>query len=184
LRALAGRSSPFEGAITRPAQIGFVPENRQEEALIAEFTLTENLALASAGERNGLMNWRELASQTSTVIDEFNVRTNGPEQLPTQLSGGNQQRFVLGRELRNNPLLIVLENPTQGLDLSAASFIHARMTNARDNGSAIVFYSSDLDELAEISDRVLVISRSEVTEVLPDRNKIGNALLGREADDR
>jgi simple sugar transport system ATP-binding protein len=180
LRALAGRSSPFGGTVTRPSQIGFVPENRQEEALIGEFTLTENLALASVGERTGLMNWREFALQASKVIQEFSVRTEGPEQLPAQLSGGNQQRFVLGRELRNNPLLLVLENPTQGLDLNAAAFIHSRMKSARDYGSAIVFYSTDIDELAEISDRVLVISQSGINEVEPDRNRIGSALLGRD----
>jgi simple sugar transport system ATP-binding protein len=179
LRALAGRSSAFKGAVKRPSRIGFVPENRQEEALIGEFTLTENLALASAGERHGLMNWRELASHTSALIEEFNVQTKGPDQLPAELSGGNQQRFVLGRELRDNPSLLILENPTQGLDLNAATFVHSRMKEARDNGSAIVFYSSDLDELAELSDRVFVISRSGFTQVEPDRNRIGNALLGR-----
>ena len=181
LRALAGRSSTFEGIVNRPSRIGFVPENRKEEALIDEFTLTENLALASAGERRGLMNWPELSSLASTVIDEFNVHTEGPDQFPAQLSGGNQQRFVLGRELRNNPPLLVLENPTQGLDLNAAAFIHSRMRDARDQGSAITFYSSDLDELAEISDRVLVVSRSGIIEVEPDRSRIGNALLGRDS---
>jgi general nucleoside transport system ATP-binding protein len=159
--------------------IGFVPENRQKEALIDDFTLTENLALASAGERRGLMNWTELERQTAAVVTEFDVRTTGPGQLPTSLSGGNQQRFVLGRELRNNPALLVLENPTQGLDLNAAAFIHTRMKQARNNGAAVVFYSSDLDELAELSDRVLVVSRSGIRTVEPDRTEIGNALLGR-----
>lgn len=179
LRALAGRVTPTTGSVTRPLRIGFVPENRQEEALIGDFTLTENLALASAGERRGLMNWSELEKQTAAVVAEFDVRTTGPDQLPTSLSGGNQQRFVLGRELRDNPALLVLDNPTQGLDLNAAAFIYARMKEARNNGAAVVFYSSDLDELAELSDRVLVVSRSEVRTVEPDRTEIGNALLGR-----
>ena len=179
LRAFAGRITPITGSITRPSHVGFVPENRQEEALIGDFTLTENLALASAGERRGLMNWTELEKQTSAMVAEFDVRTTGPDQLPTSLSGGNQQRFVLGRELRNNPALLVLENPTQGLDLNAAAFIHTRMKQARNNGAAVVFYSSDLDELAELSDRVLVVSRSGIRTVEPDRIEIGNALLGR-----
>lgn len=179
LRVLAGRGSAPEGTVNRPSRIGFVPENRQEEALIHDFTLTENLALASAGDRRGLMDWREFTIQTSAVIGEFDVRTDGPDQTPAELSGGNQQRFVLGRELRDNPTLLVLENPTQGLDLNAAAFIHSRMRSARNTGSAIVFYSSDLDELADLSDRVLVISKSGITEVSPDRNAIGNALLSR-----
>ena len=73
---------------------------------------------------------------------------------------------------------MVLENPTQGLDLNAAHFVHEQLGEARDNGAAVVFYSSDLDELADLSDRVLVVSRAGVISVPPDRDNIGRALLG------
>ena len=178
LRVLAGRTSPLSGRASLPSRIGFVPENRKDEALIAEFSLTENIVLADAGSRRGLLSWNSFRQDAWDVIEEFDVRTPDIEALPSQLSGGNQQRFVLGRELHNDPPLVVLENPTQGLDLNATEFIHERLREARNDGAAVVFYSSDLEELADLADRVLVVSRSSVISVSPDRDHIGRALLG------
>jgi simple sugar transport system ATP-binding protein len=123
--------------------------------------------------------------QTASVIEAFSVHAAGTAASPRHLSGGNQQRFVLGRELRNSPQLLVLENPTQGLDISAAAFVHDRIREARDNGTAVVFYSSDLDEIVSLSDRVVVVSQDGIVSVTADRSEIGRVLLGstkREAD--
>lgn len=177
LRILAGRMKSVSGQVTLPGRIGFVPENRKDEALIQDFSLPENLVLADAGSRHGLLKWNSFRRETREVISDFDVRTPDIEASPSQLSGGNQQRFVLGRELRDNPPLIVLENPTQGLDLNATEFIHERLRKACNDGSAVVFYSSDLDELAYLSERVLIVSRSSVISVAPDREDIGRALL-------
>jgi simple sugar transport system ATP-binding protein len=182
LRVLAGRVKPASGIVKIPAEIGFVPENRKDEAIIEDFSLIENLALAGAGERRGLIEWRGIELETQAVISAFDVRTSGTGALPAELSGGNQQRFVLGRELRNHPPLLVLENPTQGLDIHASAFVHGQVRNARNTGSAIVFYSSDLDELADLSDRVIVMAGSRLIDVPPDRDAIGRALLGAEAE--
>jgi ABC-type uncharacterized transport system ATPase subunit len=178
LRTLAGRQKPLSGAAHIPEEVGFVPENRHDEALIAGFSLTENLALQGAGEKRGLLDWQALESETEAVISRFDVRNAAPDVTPDKLSGGNQQRFVLGRELQKKPLLLVLENPTQGLDVNAAAFVHDRMRLARSEGIAVVFYSSDLDELAELSDRVLVVSGRGIVEAAPDRRVIGRILLG------
>jgi simple sugar transport system ATP-binding protein len=177
LRVLSGRSTALSGSVSIPDRIGFVPENRRDDALIPEFSLTENLALAAVDHACGLVNWSAVSDVTTGVIRDFDVRTTGPDATPEKLSGGNQQRFVLGRELHNKPPLLILENPTQGLDLNAAAFVHQRMQIARDSGMAIVFYSSDLDELASQSDRVLVVSRSGIQECPPDRDQIGGMLL-------
>lgn len=178
LRILASRMKVASGRVRLPSRIGFVPENRKDEALIGDFSLAENLALANAGSRKGRMDWNAIEADAEEVIRDFDVRAPGIEASPAQLSGGNQQRFVLGRELQNSPQLIVLENPTQGLDINAAEFVHRRLRQARNEGAAVVFYSSDLDELADLSDRVLVVSRSRVTHVAPNRDSIGKALLG------
>jgi simple sugar transport system ATP-binding protein len=178
LQTIANRLKPLAGTVTLPERIGFVPENRKDEALIADFSLTENLALGDASSLHGVMDWKALADETAEVIHAFDVRTTSVDVSPAKLSGGNQQRFVLGRELRGNPPLLVLENPTQGLDLNAAHFVHERLRKARDNGAAVVFYSSDLDELADLSDRVIVVSRESVISVPADRDSIGRALLG------
>jgi len=181
LRMLAGRTRALSGNVTLPAKIGFVPENRREEALIEAFSLTENLVLADAGKANGLIAWSEHERETRGVISEFDVRTADTNTSPATLSGGNQQRFVLGRELRNSPDLLILENPTQGLDVNASAFVHEQIRNARNSGAAVVFYSSDLDELVELSDRVIVISAETLVDVPADRDDIGRALLGAES---
>lgn len=183
LRLLAGRSKAVSGNVVIPEKIGFVPENRREDALIADFSLAENVALSQAGTRRGLMQWTSIESDTSQVVSEFDVRTPSIHTSPDSLSGGNQQRFVLGRELRSNPALLILENPTQGLDVNAAAFIHEQMRRARSNGASIVFYSSDLDELADLSDRVLVFSGQSLKPVAADRDAIGRALLSSEVSD-
>jgi simple sugar transport system ATP-binding protein len=183
LRVLAGRVKPVSGEVKLPQKIGFVPENRRDEALIEDFSLAENFALAGAGRRQGLMQWHVMEADTRDVISVFDVRTPGTAAFPAKLSGGNQQRFVLGRELITRPDLLVLENPTQGLDVNASVFVHERIRRARNDGAAVVFYSSDVDELASLSDRVVVVSGSSLTEVSADRDEIGRALLSVERND-
>ena len=183
LRILAGRTNVISGQVTLPSNIGFVPENRRDEALIGDFSLTENFALGSIAHRRGVMDWEAVAHDTEQVLSRFDVRTTGIDASPDQLSGGNQQRFVLGRELHNDPRMLILENPTQGLDLNAASFIHEQLRQSRNAGAAVVFYSSDLDELAELSDYVLVVSGAGIVRVDPNRAEIGKALLGTRAHD-
>jgi simple sugar transport system ATP-binding protein len=178
LRSLAGRGHEKLTSTVTQANVGFVPENRQEEGVIPEFSLTENLALRNAGNNRGTFDWERAKLETQNVIANYDIRTSGPDADMQSLSGGNQQRFVLGRELKDKPSLLVLENPTQGLDVNAAEMIHERIRTARDDGTAVVIYSSDLDELAELADRVVVVGGASVTEVRPDRDEIGRVLLG------
>lgn len=178
LRSLAGREQTTSAGTPASERTGFVPENRQDEAMIPDLSLTENFALRNAGQRRGLIDWKQLHEDTSEVIRLFDVRAAGVDATARSLSGGNQQRFVLGRELSDNPSLLVLENPTQGLDVNAAAAVHERMRSARTAGTAIVFYSSDLDELAELSDRVIVIGGGRVISSSPDAGEIGQLLLG------
>lgn len=177
LRTVAGRLTPLGGTVTAPARIGFVPENRLDDALVPEFSLTENFALRGAAERTGVLSWEKLEEEAGEIIRDFDVRAEGPSLPVSALSGGNQQRFVLGRELHDEPSLLVLENPTQGLDVNAMSAIHDRIRAAAANGTAVLFYSSDLDELVEISDRVLVAGDWGIAFSDPDRESIGNLLL-------
>lgn len=177
LRVLAGRIRPVEGHAEIPRTVGFVPENRLDEAIVPEFTLGENFALKGSGSRRGLLPWNEMKFRADQVVHEFEVVTPDSDAAAETLSGGNQQRFVLGRELEGNPSLVVLENPTQGLDVKAAAAIHARVRKAASDGAAIIFYSSDLDELAELADRVMVVSASGAKACAPDRDAIGRLLL-------
>jgi simple sugar transport system ATP-binding protein len=178
LRILAGRRAPGQGRIVLPSRIAFVPEDRQREGIAAQLSVRDNIALRGAGSRRGWMRGRHWDNLTRRLINEFDVHARDG-QVPTYtLSGGNQQRLVLARELADHPELIVAENPTRGLDVRAAEQIRARLRTARDKGVAIVFYSSDLDEIVAECDRVVVVYDGRVRDVQPTRDAIGRALLG------
>jgi simple sugar transport system ATP-binding protein len=178
LRALAGRLRPTSGTIVAPDDVGFVPEDRQRDALVLEFTLDENVALRGAGRARGRMRWSDIANRTTELVRRFDVRAPGVKALARTLSGGNQQKLVLGRELDGAPRALVVESPTRGLDVAAGAAVHRRLLAARDAGTAVVVYSSDLDEVLSLADRVLVMFAGRARELPPDRDAVGHAMLG------
>ncbi len=178
LRALAGRMPIHSGEIERPDVVGFVPEDRQRDALVLEFSLTENVALGNAASLRGTVQWHAWRLLTDKILSEDDVRAPSPESSAGQLSGGNQQKLVIGRELRLYRDFLVVENPTRGLDLRARAAVHDRLRAARDDGMGIVLYSSDLDEVLSLAARVLVVHAGRVIETSLDREAIGRAMLG------
>jgi simple sugar transport system ATP-binding protein len=178
LRALAGRLQPTSGTLTRPERIGFVPEDRHRDALVLDFTLAENIAPRGGGERRGVMQWGVIRRHTEELIERFQVRAEGAETLARTLSGGNQQKLVLARELDDSPHALIVENPTRGLDLAATAAVHQRLREGRNAGAAVVVYSSDLDEVLALADRVLVMFAGTGREVVVDRRAVGEAMLG------
>lgn len=178
LRTVAGRQSISSGTLDLPATVGFVPDDRQRNGLVLDMSLVENLALLGAGSRHGRMRWRELASATRALIDQFDVRSDGEHVAARTLSGGNQQKFVMARELVGPPPALVVENPTRGLDVRATTYIQHQLLQARVDGVAIVAYSTDIDEVLAIADRMLVVYAGGVREVPVDRDAVGRAMLG------
>ena len=178
LRVLAGRTSIAAGSLETPRSSGFIPEDRHHDAVALDFTVTENVALRGAGDRGGFTPWRTLRDRTRTMLDTFDIRASGPESTVRALSGGNQQKLVLARELEGSPELLVAENPTRGLDLRATAAVHQRLRAARDTGMAIVMYSSDLDELLQLADRTFAMFAGALIPVPPDRRAIGEVMLG------
>jgi simple sugar transport system ATP-binding protein len=188
LRVLAGRIAVHAGRVERPAHVGFVPEDRHRDAVLLERSLTDNAALRGAGTRRGRISWRALRTTTRTLMEEFDVRAPSTGAVMRTLSGGNQQKFVLAREMTTLLLptsapsidvrALVVENPTRGLDVRATADVHARLRAARDRGTAVLVYSSDLDEVLALADRVAVLHAGSVREVPADRDLIGRAMLG------
>ncbi|HJU64967.1 MAG TPA: ATP-binding cassette domain-containing protein, partial [Gemmatimonadaceae bacterium] len=178
LRAIAGRLAPGGGSLAIPARIGFVPEDRQRDALVLDMPLFENVALRDAGVARGLLRWGEIRARTRTLLERFDVRAPDIGLPASALSGGNQQRLVLARELDGPPPLLVVESPTRGLDVRATAAVHDHLRRARDGGVAIALYSSDLDEMLLLADRVLVVFAGTVREVPRDRETIGRAMVG------
>ena len=185
LRLLAGRLEPARGIVRRPPEVGFVPEDRLRDALIADFTLAENVALHGLGRRKGRIPWTAVRDTTRKLLQAFDVRAAGPDVRASVLSGGNQQKLVLGREIggaEGRPLhptgALVAENPTRGLDVSATMAVHERLLAARAAGTAIVLYSADIDELVALCDRIVVTAAGSVSEAPRDRESVGRAMLG------
>ena len=178
LRVLAGRIAASEGAVVLPDVVGFIPEDRQHDALIQEMSLRDNVALLGAGSRRGVMHWNSMCERTRALISEYDVRARDESVRVGTLSGGNQQKLVVAREIEGSHTALVAENPSRGLDVQAAAAVHARIRAARDAGMAVVIYSSDLDEVLDIADRVIVVCAGQVREVARDRELIGRAMLG------
>ena len=161
----------------------FIPEDRTTEGLIGDLTLTENLALRPAEEparpSDWLVDWPALRRRMAELIDEFGIRTTGPDARAHALSGGNQQKVVVARALEGRPRVIVAENPARGLDVRAAEEIFARLRRAAADGAAVVFHSTDLDEVITWADRVLVMAAGElrVPPAGADRGTVGALMV-------
>ncbi|HYW31128.1 MAG TPA: ABC transporter ATP-binding protein [Gemmatimonas sp.] len=178
LRVLAGRLRPDAGAVVVPEAIGFIPEDRHHDALVLDAPLYENVALRDAAARGGHMRWDVLREETRSIIGSYDVRTADENSSARSLSGGNQQKLVLGRELSGGPAAIVAENPSRGLDFRATAAVHEQLRLARDRGAAVVMYSSDLDEVLLLADRVYAMHDGVVHETARDREAVGRAILG------
>jgi simple sugar transport system ATP-binding protein len=178
LLALAGRIEPTTGDLTLPDDIGFVPEDRHHEALLLDGSVADNIALKGAGGRRGWLHRAATEAEAARLVTSSGVRAPDVRAPVSTLSGGNQQRLVLARELAGDPALLVAANPTRGLDVAAAREIQQRLARESRRGMAVVYYSADLDELLDVADRVLVLFEGRVTEVARDRDAIGRAMLG------
>lgn len=178
LLAMGQRQPPHAGRIHGPAATSVIPEDRHRDAVVLDFTLAENAAVRNAGSRRGLVRWKRVSERVAGFLERFDVRAPGPTTRMRALSGGNQQKFVLARELDADPELIIAENPTRGLDIRATAFVREQLRAARARGAAVVVYSSDLDEIMDLADRVLVVHSGAVSEVPLDRARIGAAMLG------
>jgi len=141
--------------------MGFVPEERLGRGAVPRMSLTENALLTAhhAGMlRRGLIQFDRISAFTRKCIESFNVKCGGEEHAASSLSGGNLQKFIMGREILLAPRLLVVAQPTWGVDVGAAAFIRQRLIDLRNAGTAILIISEELEELFEISDRIAVIA--------------------------
>ncbi|UOY01703.1 ABC transporter ATP-binding protein [Blastococcus sp. PRF04-17] len=143
------------------AGVAYVPEDRHRDGILGAATVTDNLLLGSQREaafrRGGLIDWRKVRQHAQTTIDNYAIKTPGADAPAGNLSGGNIQRLVLARAFGREPAVLVLQNPTRGLDLRSARFVYDRVQEARERGCAVVLISEDLDELSLLADRMVVL---------------------------
>ena len=170
--------------------VGHIPEDRQKRGLVLEFTLAENLALHDFDKPpNSHFGWlrpSRLVDRARTLLHEFDVRGGGPQTPAKSLSGGNQQKVVVAREVANDPRVLIAAQPTRGLDVGAIEFVHRRLVEERDEGRAVLLVSLELDEILSLSDRILVMYEGEiVAEHGPgaSEQELGVAMLGGTRDE-
>jgi len=183
---LGGRDVSGAGAHERlDAGLGHVPEDRQRRGLVLDFTLAENIALhdfdKEPASKFGWLYPRRLVQRARGLLEEFDVRGGGPQTPAAALSGGNQQKVVLAREVSREPKVLIAAQPTRGLDVGAIEFVHRRLVEERDAGRAILLVSFELDEVLSLADRILVIYEGRIVgEYPPDvsEHDLGIAMTG------
>lgn len=173
------------------AGVVYVPEDRHRDGILPSSSITENLLLGSQRSprvrSRGLIDWRAARSRAEETIDDFSIRASGPGALAGDLSGGNIQRVILARAFAHHPRLLVLHNPTRGLDLRSTEFVYQQVDVATREGACVLLLSEDLDEVITLADRVHVLYSGRLVgeweRGQTDTYAIGRAMIGLEADD-
>ncbi|WP_447382530.1 ABC transporter ATP-binding protein [Streptococcus pneumoniae] len=146
--------------------VGHVPEDRHRDGLILEMMISENIALQTyykePHSKNGILNYSNITSYAKKLMEEFDVRAASELVPAAALSGGNQQKAIIAREIDRDPDLLIVSQPTRGLDVGAIEYIHKRLIEERDNGKAVLVVSFELDEILNVSDRIAVIHDGKI----------------------
>ena len=153
------------------AGIAFIPESRELDGLIASFSIAENLILdvhdAQPYARGISLSPSVVLEKAEERVKEFDVRLQSVKDPASSLSGGNKQKVVLARELSRPVKLVVASQPTRGLDVGSIEFVHERMIAERDSGRAVLLFSTELDEVVALADRIAVMYRGEIIAIVP-----------------
>jgi ABC-type uncharacterized transport system ATPase subunit len=163
-----------------------IPEDRHKHGLILDFTLSENMVLSNyyrpEYNHNGFLDYKAIEKHAEALVAEFDVRTPNIHVSARSLSGGNQQKAIIARELSDQPELLIAAQPTRGLDVGAIEFIHKRLIEQRNQNKAVLLISYELDEIMKLSDRIAVLYEGQVVgEVFPDQTtdqELGSMMAG------
>jgi len=170
----------------RENKIAHIPEDRRQRGIISNFTVAENLILGNhyrSPFSKGLnLNFTAINKHANNLIKDFDIRPSDKENLLKSLSGGNQQKVIVARELYGEPKLLIAAQPTRGLDVGSIEFVHQQVLNERDKGKAILLISADLEEILSLSDRIAVIYEGKIVKILDpkktDEKELGLLMTG------
>lgn len=161
--------------------LGHIPEDRHKRGLVLSHNLAENMILGyhykEPFSKNGVMNYEKIHEHAKVLIEEFDVRTPDENVKASSLSGGNQQKAIIARELYKEPRLLIAAQPTRGLDVGAIEFVHKKIIECRDSGQAVLLVSLELDEVMNLADRIAVIYDGRILDVI-DAKKATEKQLG------
>ena len=163
------------------AGMAHIPEDRQRQGLVTELSITENLVLTRYhdGEfsRGIRMNWDVATAKSQELVAAYDIRTTDPSQAASTLSGGNQQKVIVARELSRDIRVVVAAQPTRGIDVGSIEYVHAQIVKERDAGRAVLVVSTELDEVMSLADRVLVMYRGKIVADV-DPKKVSHMDIG------
>lgn len=167
--------------------IVYIPSDRFKRAILPDMNLYENMLLGNQNNKklinNGLLKYDIIKNFTSDYLEKYNVKFSNIEQNVGGLSGGNQQKLVVAREMKNNSKFLLAAQPSRGLDIGAIQFIHEQFIQMRNNGKAILLISADVDEILKISDKIAVLYKGEIMAVDKRENftkeRLGILMAGR-----
>jgi general nucleoside transport system ATP-binding protein len=183
ISGLSGKNRSVRSVLEKG--VGYVPEDRQKNGLVSEFSIAENLMLNGSFTEpftKGLsINFATRTEIAEKRVKEFDVRTTSSKTPAATLSGGNQQKVVLARELSREVELLIVSQPTRGVDVGSVEFIHERLVEQRNNGKAVLLISTELDEVMALADRIAVMYRGKIVGIVSadtDRAKLGQMMAG------
>ena len=170
--------------------VSHVPEDRHRDGLVLEMMLSENIALQTYYKeplsKNGVLNYNQINSYARKLMEEFDVRAANEIVPASALSGGNQQKAIIAREVDRNPDLLIVSQPTRGLDVGAIEYIHKRLISERDKGKAVLVVSFELDEILNLSDRIAVIHDGKIQGIVKpsetNKQELGVLMAGGELE--
>lgn len=176
--------------IADPSFVGFIPEDRQKTGLVMDFSIADNMIIKDYTNepfaKNGVLNYKNIKSSARKLIKKYNVKTPNEDVRVRNLSGGNQQKVVIARELDPEPVLDIAAHPTRGLDLGAVVNVHDILLKERNRGAAVLFISAELQEVMALSDRIIVLYSGQIMGDLDgetaDQNVIGQMMLGQNVE--
>ncbi len=185
------KGKPVTGVIADPSFLGFIPEDRHKTGLVLDFTVAENLLIKEYMNppytKNGFLQYKEIRRHADEMIEKYNIKTPTCDVKAKTLSGGNQQKVVIAREMDTQPVLDLAAHPTRGLDLGAVTNVHDILLSERNRGAAVLFISAELQEIMAVSDRIIVLYNGEIMGDLDgetaDQNVIGQMMLGQKAEE-
>ncbi|MFV0429451.1 MAG: ABC transporter ATP-binding protein [Arachnia sp.] len=170
------------------AGLGFIPEDRQRDGFVGDFSIAENLVLnhSHSFAKAGNLDLGRIRGNAEELISQFDIRTSSQSQPVRSLSGGNQQKVVLARELSRDLTLLLANQPTRGVDVGAIEFLHQRIVAERDKGTAVLIISTELEEVESLADRIAVMYRGRIVGIVPPdtpRDVLGLMMAGIDHDD-
>lgn len=200
IEAITGLKKPTSGIITLNGQditnlpprkvtesgVGHIPQDRHKHGLVLDFTIGENIVLQTYYQqpysKSGVLNFKEIYKKANELITDYDVRTPSEHTLARALSGGNQQKAIIAREVDRSPDLLIAAQPTRGLDVGAIETIHRRLIKERDKGKAVLLISFELDEILNVSDRIAVIYEGKIVAIVnadeTNENELGLLMAG------